>query len=91
MYITKYSRPRYQLEVSGKLHAPTAFTTGEKATGTNSIGGWVDPGAVLYDVERRKILPRPGLETPTTRPSNRIQSLYRLRFPGCTSSVIDVK
>jgi hypothetical protein len=42
----------------------------------------VGPRAGPDDVERRKILPRPGLELrPLGRPA-RSQSLYRLRYPG---------
>jgi hypothetical protein len=40
--------------------------------GTHRIGGWVDPRAGLYDVEKRKFLTRP-----LSRPA-RSQSLYRL-------------
>jgi hypothetical protein len=76
------------LEVSGKLYDQDALTTGEKATGTNWMGGWVGPRNVLDDVESRKILPRPGLEL---RPLGRSQSLYRLRYSGSTSNAIDVK
>jgi hypothetical protein len=37
------------------------FTSGERATGTHWIGGWVDPRASLDDVEKRKFLNLPGL------------------------------
>jgi hypothetical protein len=56
------------------------FTLGERAPGTHWIGGWVDPRAGLDDMEKRKILPLPGLELrPLGRPARR-QSLYRLRY-----------
>jgi hypothetical protein len=42
--------------VSGLLNAPAALPPG-KTPGFHWIGGWVDPGAGLDDVERRKILP----------------------------------
>jgi hypothetical protein len=32
---------------------PGRFTSGERALGTLLIGGWVDPGAGLDDVEKR--------------------------------------
>jgi hypothetical protein len=38
------------------------FVSGERATGTHSIGGWVGPRAGLDDVEKRKILLLAGLE-----------------------------
>jgi hypothetical protein len=37
------------------------FTPGERAPGTHWIGGWVDPGGGLDDVEKRKLLSPPGL------------------------------
>jgi hypothetical protein len=40
----------------------------------------VAPRTGLDDVERRKILPLPGLEFRTLGLSARIQSLYRLRY-----------
>jgi hypothetical protein len=46
------------------------------------IGDRVDPGAGLNRMERRKILPLPGLELrPVWRPA-RSQSLWRLSYPG---------
>jgi hypothetical protein len=53
-----------------------------KSPGTHWVGGWVGPGTGLDGVERRKILPLPGLEL---RPLGRLargQLLYRLRYPG---------
>jgi hypothetical protein len=41
---------------------PGRFTPGEKIPGTHSIGGRVGPRTGLDDVQRRKILPLPGLE-----------------------------
>jgi hypothetical protein len=49
----------------------------------------MDPRTGLDDVERRKILPLPGLELqPLGRPARRL-SLYRLRHPG-SCNLIDV-
>jgi hypothetical protein len=58
--------------------------------GTHWIGGWVGPRTDLDEVERRKLLPLPGLELrPLHRPACS-QSLYRLRYPGSLShSVTD--
>jgi hypothetical protein len=58
------------------------FTPGERTPGTHLIGDWVDPGAGLDDVEKRKFLTIPVLELrPLGRPA-RSHSLYRLRL--CT-------
>jgi hypothetical protein len=55
---------------------PGRFTSGEIIPGTLWIGGWVGPRAGLDDVEKRKILPLPGLElTPLCRPA-RGKSIY---------------
>jgi hypothetical protein len=68
--------------VSDQLHAPAALPPGERAPGTQWIGGWVDPRASLDDVEKRKFLTLPGLELrPLDRPA-RSQSLYRLSYIG---------
>jgi hypothetical protein len=48
--------------VSGQLHSPVALPPGERAPGTDWIGGWVDPRASLDDLEKRKFLTLPGLE-----------------------------
>jgi hypothetical protein len=51
-------------------------------SGTRWTGSWVGPTASLYDVEKRKLLPLPGLELrPLGRPVSS-QSLDRLRYPG---------
>jgi len=34
---------------------PGRFTSRERAPDTHWIGGWVDPRAVLYTMEKRKI------------------------------------
>jgi hypothetical protein len=61
---------------------PSRFTAGERASGTHWIGVWVCPRAGLDDVEKSKFLTLPGLELrPLGRPA-RIQSLYRLHYPG---------
>jgi hypothetical protein len=46
---------------------PGHFTPEEGASGIHWIGGWVDPGAGLYDVEKRKFLVLPGLELRSLR------------------------
>jgi hypothetical protein len=61
---------------------PGRFTSEERATGTHSRGGWVDPRVGLDDVEKEKFFTLPGLELgPLGRPA-RSQSLYRLSYPG---------
>jgi hypothetical protein len=40
----------------------TSFTPGEIASGTHWIGGWVDHGVGLAAMEKKKILPLPGIE-----------------------------
>jgi hypothetical protein len=58
MYRSIFSRPRHQLEVSGKLHAPSALPPGERALCTHWIGGSVGPRASLDAAE--KILDHTG-------------------------------
>jgi hypothetical protein len=61
---------------------PCRFTPGDRATGTR----WMDSRAGLDTVEKRKFLTLPGLELrPLSRPA-RSQLLYRLSYPGCSSS-----
>jgi hypothetical protein len=59
-----------------------SFTPGERAPGTHWIGGWVGPRAGLDDLEKRQFLTLPGLELQPFGHAARIQSLYRLRYPG---------
>jgi hypothetical protein len=42
---------------------PGRITLGERAPGTHWIGGWLDPRAGLDDVEKRKFLTLPGLNS----------------------------
>jgi hypothetical protein len=61
---------------------PGRFTPGERAAGTHSIGGSVNPRDDVDDLEKRKFLTLPALELrPLSRPA-RSQSLYRLHYPG---------
>jgi hypothetical protein len=58
--------------MTGQLHAHAALPTGERAPGTHWIGGWVGPRTGLDAMQRRKILPSPGLELrPLDRPASR--------------------
>jgi hypothetical protein len=41
---------------------PRHFIPGDRAPGTNWLGGWVDPRADLDDMKKRKFLTLPGLE-----------------------------
>jgi hypothetical protein len=67
---------------------PGRFTPGERAPGIHLIGGWVDPRAALNDVEKRKFFTLPGLELRTLCRPARSQSIYRLRYPGSTGSIM---
>jgi hypothetical protein len=60
----------------------SASRSGERATGTHWIGGYVGPRTGLDDVEKNKFLTLPGLELRPLRRPARSQSLYRLRYPG---------
>jgi hypothetical protein len=61
------------------------FTPGKRPPASHWIGGWVEPRAVLEDLERRKFLTLLGLELrPISRPA-RSQSQYRLRYTGSYS------
>jgi hypothetical protein len=56
----------------------------ERAPGTHWMGSWIYPRAGLDNVEKRQFLTLSGLELrPLGRPA-RSQSLYRLRYSGCT-------
>jgi hypothetical protein len=74
--------------MNGRLYAPGRFTPGERALGTNWIGGRVDPRAGLNDVEKKKFLTLPGLELRLLGHPARSQSLYRLRYPGSENRVL---
>jgi hypothetical protein len=71
------------VEVSGQLHAPAALTPPRGKSVRypldSRLGG---PTAGLDDMEKKKILPPPGLELRPLGRSARSQSLYRLRYPG---------
>jgi hypothetical protein len=44
------------------------FTPGERASGTHWIGDWVGYRTDLDDVERRKVLPLPGIKLSAVHP-----------------------
>jgi hypothetical protein len=61
----KYSSTILKLDIRWRWvvsFTPQPLYPGETAPGTLWIGGWVGPRTGLDDVERRKILPLPGLE-----------------------------
>jgi hypothetical protein len=65
----------------------SASRPGLFTSGTNWIGGWVNPRAGLDDVEKRKFLPLPGLALrPLGRPA-RSQLVYRMSYPGSKTSL----
>jgi hypothetical protein len=49
------------MEVSGRLHTPTALPQGEGTPGTYWIAAWVGPIAGLNGVEKNLLLPE-GIE-----------------------------
>jgi hypothetical protein len=58
------------------------------SSGTHWIGGSVDPRTGLDHTEKWKFLTIPGVELrPFGRPA-RIQSLYRLRYPGSLKNMV---
>jgi hypothetical protein len=57
---------------------PGRFTPGESPPCIHWIGGWVDCRAGLYDIEKWKFLPPPGLELRPLCRAIRDQSLHRL-------------
>jgi hypothetical protein len=61
------------------------FAPGEKTTGTHWIGGSVDPGVGLEDVEKRKFLTLPGRCSVQV---HRARSTYNEQFQcGVTTSL----
>jgi hypothetical protein len=59
----------------------SASSPGRFTPSTQWKVGWVGPRTGLDEVEKRKILPLPGLKLrPLCR--SHCQSLYRLRYPG---------
>jgi hypothetical protein len=57
---------------------PGCFTPGERAPGTNWIGGWVDPRTGVDNVEKKKFFTLLGLELRPLGRAARRQSLCRL-------------
>jgi hypothetical protein len=41
---------------------PSRFTPGQRAPGTHWMGGWVGHRTDLESVEKRKVMPLPGIE-----------------------------
>jgi hypothetical protein len=64
---------------------PCCFTHGERASGIHCTRSWLDPGAVLDDEKKRKILPLLGLEL---RPLGR---LARSRSVGNARNLYNFK
>jgi hypothetical protein len=57
------------------------FTPGKRATGTHLIGGWVGPRADLDTVEKRTILPLPGIESLGVHPVARHYTNWAISTP----------
>jgi hypothetical protein len=62
----QYLWPRHSMEVSGQLYAPTALSQGTNS-GTHWTCDCVDSRTGLNAVERKKILPSPGIESRPSR------------------------
>jgi hypothetical protein len=75
-----FFRPRYELEVSGQLHATAVLPPGkEHPVPIGQEVGWTPE--TVWTIWRI-FLNLPGLELrPLSRPAS-IQSQYRLRYPG---------
>jgi hypothetical protein len=50
------------MQMNGQLYTPAALPLGKEPAGIHWIGGWVGPTAGLDTVEKREILPLPGIE-----------------------------
>jgi hypothetical protein len=71
---------------------PSHFISGERATGITWIGSWVDTRAGLDDVEKWRILPPPGLESPTPRSSSpQLTADYAIPAPNTFRCISDIK
>jgi hypothetical protein len=65
--------------MSGQLHALAALTPRKSPRYTLDRGS-MDPRAVLDDMEKRKFVTLPGLESRPLGQPTRSQSVYRLRY-----------
>jgi hypothetical protein len=66
-----------------------SFTPVERATGTNWIGGWVDPRAGLDDTEKWKIVTPTGLKLrPFASPARTFVSFYLTSLLCLTTTVV---
>jgi hypothetical protein len=54
-----------------KLITAKVLTHGEKKIGIHWIGGWVDPRTCLDVVEKKNIVPLPGIQPRLSSPSRR--------------------
>jgi hypothetical protein len=55
---------------------PSRISPGERSSSTRRVGGWMGPRTGLDDVEKRKIMPSPGLELGLFSHPAQGQSLY---------------
>jgi len=78
------------LDVSSQIHTPAAAPT-EITHGTQWVGSWVGPSAILRVLEKRKTLPFSGIgtsdrsvrrliTTPTMLPGTDIDGKIKLKF-----------
>jgi hypothetical protein len=81
--------PRHHMGMNDQLHAPAALPLRERDPGTNWVGGWVDPKAVLDAVVKRKIPSLRRESSPRTSIIHlaRSPALYRLSYHGSSLSL----
>jgi hypothetical protein len=76
--------PRFlRLDISLKhcqFDTPAALAHRENDPGSSCVKGWAGPRTSLHDVERRNILPLPGLKLQPLGRAACSQPLYRLRY-----------
>jgi hypothetical protein len=71
--------------VEWSVSRPCRYNPGDSVPGTPIIGGWVDLRAALDDIKKRKFSTLLGLELRSLSRLARSQSLYRLRYPSCST------
>jgi len=68
------------MEVSGQLHAPAAVAPGERAPGTQWIGGWEGLRARL-DLEAKTKISSPCRESNPVRPARSLVAILTGQQP----------
>jgi hypothetical protein len=76
--------------VSGQLPVPAALPP-EKASGTTSVGGWVDPRAGLEAMENTKYTTPVGNQTPAVQPVVRPYTDWDILPPAIQMNILDTR